>query len=48
VFSSNLLPKPNEFDYTTGEYADFLMARAAIMTEFVEGLCNGDVPDARS
>jgi len=48
VFSSNLLPKPGEFDYATGEYADFLTARAAIVTQFVEGLCNGDVPDARS
>jgi hypothetical protein len=48
VFASNLLPKPDEFDYGTAEYADFLTARAAIVTQFVERLCNGDAPDGRS
>jgi hypothetical protein len=48
VFASNLLPKPNEFDYAAGEYADFLTARAIIVAQFVEGLCNGDVPGART
>jgi hypothetical protein len=48
VFASNLLPKPAEFAYATGEYGDFLTARAVIVARFVDGLCNGDVPHAMS
>ena len=48
VFASNLLPNPTEFNYATGEYAEFLSARASIVAEFVKQLCDGDVPVARS
>jgi hypothetical protein len=48
VFASNLLPKPADFAYETREYRDFLTARAVIVGRFVDGLCNGDVPDATS
>jgi hypothetical protein len=48
VFASNLLPNPADFAYETREYGDFLTARAVIVGRFVDGLCNGDVPDATS
>jgi hypothetical protein len=39
VFSSNLLPPPSTFDYSTAGYEEFLQARAAIVSTFVEELC---------
>lgn len=43
VFTSNLLPLPSQFDYSKAEYESFLEERAKIVTEFVNGLCDGDI-----
>lgn len=44
VFSSNLLPNPSTFDYSTTGYEQFLQARATIVSAFVEELCWGGLP----
>lgn len=44
VFASNLLPKPSDFDYANASYDDFLAARAAIIAELVNQLCDGNIP----
>ena len=43
VFESNLLPLPSLFDYTSATYQDFILARAAILTEYAQQLCNGEI-----
>lgn len=43
VFTSNLLPRPSDFDYSTATYDQFLTARAEIVTEFIGKLCDGDI-----
>jgi len=45
VFSSNLLPKPSEFDYSSASYDDFLSARSLIVTSFLNKLCDGGLPN---
>lgn len=42
VFSTNLLPKPSEFDYSSANYNEFLNARAQLVSEFVDQLCEGN------
>jgi hypothetical protein len=44
VFASNLLPEPSTFDYSKADYDKFLEARATLVTEFIEELCNGNNP----
>jgi hypothetical protein len=48
VFASNLLPAPSQFDYSNKDYKEFVKARTRILAAFVEGLCNGGVPNATS
>lgn len=43
VFSTNLLPKPSAFDYSKASYADFIKARADLVTEFCGKLCEGGI-----
>jgi hypothetical protein len=42
VFSSNLMPAPSAFSYATASYEGFLAARAKIITDAIDKLCNGD------
>jgi hypothetical protein len=44
VFSSNLLPKPSDFNYRKAEYEEFLDTRAAVIASFVNQLCDGTTP----
>jgi hypothetical protein len=41
VFTSNLLPKPREFDYAAGTYDEFRTARAPLVFALVSELCAG-------
>ena len=43
VFSSNLLPPPNEFDYENADYEGFLEERSKIVTKYITDLCDGRV-----
>ncbi len=43
VLSSNLMPSPGEFNYENANYESFLRNRAALITRYIERLCNGDV-----
>jgi hypothetical protein len=45
VFSSNILPKPSEFNYSTASYEDFLGARVILIGEVINKLCSGAVLD---
>ncbi len=42
VFVSNLLPRPDEFEYGSATYQDFLAVRAAKIHELAVRLCNGE------
>jgi hypothetical protein len=41
VFSSNLLPDPNQTDYSTISFDDFLRLRVALVKPVVQRLCAG-------
>jgi hypothetical protein len=41
VFASNLLPQTSVFDYSRASYDKFLAARAKLVTEAAQSLCNG-------
>jgi hypothetical protein len=41
IFSSNLLPTPQEVDYSRLSYADFLQKRASLLSNLVNLLCEG-------
>ncbi len=43
VFASNLLPDPNEFDYSNSDYDSFLLARAEVAALWIKELCEGAV-----
>jgi hypothetical protein len=45
VFSSNILPKPSEFNYSIASYEDFLDARVILIGEVINKLCSGAVLD---
>ncbi len=45
VFASNLLPSSESFDYSKTSYEEFLDARAALVTVFINELCSGHVPE---
>lgn len=42
VFKTNALPVPNQFDYSSSGYSDFLESRAALIQNLFSRLCNGD------
>ena len=42
VFESNLLPLPNQFNYETAAYDDFISARLSIAQRHIKHLCSGE------
>jgi hypothetical protein len=41
VLSSNLLPTPNKFNYSSAGYSEFLEERVKLVAEYVRDLCEG-------
>jgi hypothetical protein len=44
VFTSNFMPLPQSFSYSTASFEEFVKARSALLSQFIRDLCAGHKP----